>query len=96
LVEERMRMEWLYSYFRYLVFNKRGAERLLKSSYKNLPRIVGMLPLHKNDWTRALCSLSFPLHSYGSSTKQRTERLHSIILFNKAKNKTTLFYLLNA
>jgi hypothetical protein len=58
-----------------------------------------MLPLHQNDLmqalsqTRALSSISFPLHSYGSLTKQKTERLCSILLFNKKIE--WLFYLPN-
>jgi hypothetical protein len=40
-------------------------------------------------------SLSFHLHSYDSSTKQRTEQRHSIILFNQIKNRAILFYLPN-
>jgi hypothetical protein len=49
-----------------------------------------MLPLQKTTGrelsrTRALSSLSYPVHSYGSPTKQRTERLRSILLFNQTK-----------
>jgi hypothetical protein len=55
-----------------------------------------MLPLHKNDRTRALSSLSSHIYSNGSAAKQTTERLHSIILFNQTKNRATLLYLPNA
>jgi hypothetical protein len=39
-----------------------------------------MFLLHQNDWMRALM-----FNSYDSPTKQKIERLHSIILFNQTK-----------
>lgn len=59
-----------------------------------------MLPLHKNDeiqaLSRTLFSLSFPLHLYGSLTKQKTEQLYFILLLNQTTNGVALFCLANA
>jgi hypothetical protein len=69
-VEENVAAPFLFS--RYLVSNKRGVDRLLKSPNGNIPKIFGILPLHQNDWTQVLSrevslvsSLSSPpLHSH--------------------------------
>jgi hypothetical protein len=60
-----------------------------------------MLPLYKNDRMRALSrtgalsSLSYLLHSYNTPTKERTERLRSILLFNQTKHEAAMFCLPN-
>jgi hypothetical protein len=43
---------------------------------------------------RVIFSFPYPLHSYGSPTKQKTKRrIRSILLFNQTKNRVILFYL---
>jgi hypothetical protein len=90
LVEERREMERLHSYFFDVWFpmEESGAAPEIY-----IWQIFGMLSLHQNNRmralsrTRALFSLSSTLHLYGSPIKQRTKRLHSILLFNQTKMK---------
>lgn len=74
-------MERPHSSFLDVWFPKKGVERLLKSPYRNLSEIVGVLPLHQNGQMRAL-----------SQTRAHSSLFFPIDTNQKKRNDSAIFY----